>query len=155
MSTLAEELDELACSLEKAVSLATTRYEHMRVASHATRARALAVRAIQEDRQTNPPPGRENPSKRHTDSSWQPPNPVSQHPPPDTGGLPNSPGRLSAGPVSCPPSEDPSFGYPCSLYTPVSGLSRCTSRPPASWLATGLLRNRPVSRVPLTECLLT
>jgi hypothetical protein len=56
MSTLAEELDELATSLERAVSLATTRYEHMRVASHASRARALTVRAIQESATTSQEP---------------------------------------------------------------------------------------------------
>jgi len=49
--TLADELDSLAQSLESAVSLATTRYEHMRVAAHASHARALAHRARQESLQ--------------------------------------------------------------------------------------------------------
>jgi hypothetical protein len=36
------QLDDLALSLESAVSLSTTRIEHIRVSAHASRARALA-----------------------------------------------------------------------------------------------------------------
>lgn len=41
--SLKSELEELAASLEAAVPLATTRFEHIRVAGHATRARRLAT----------------------------------------------------------------------------------------------------------------
>lgn len=40
--SLKSELEELASSLEEAVTLATTRIEHVRVAGHAARARRLA-----------------------------------------------------------------------------------------------------------------
>ena len=51
---LSQAASELAASLEAAVPLATTRIEHIRVAGHASRARAIA-QALQPAQEPLPP----------------------------------------------------------------------------------------------------